>query len=173
MFKPIEFHLPVVTSTNDYAKELLSTYPYVLVSALHQTAGRGRKSREWIGDYGSNVYMSIATKHSHSLSTEDLSSYMWRGALAVVGALRKASSDVSFRIKYPNDIQANVDGQWSKISGILIEHEFHGSVCVNTVVGIGVNVDQTVFPENIGQLCTSLKCLGVSATSEEILSDTD
>jgi biotin-(acetyl-CoA carboxylase) ligase len=64
---PIEFHLPRVTSTNDYARELLRTYPYVLVSAQHQTAGRGRKGRAWIGDHGANIYGMPTRSHRKTL----------------------------------------------------------------------------------------------------------
>jgi len=161
IIEPIEFHLPVVTSTNDYAKELLSTYPYVFVSAQHQTAGRGRNGRTWIGDTQANAYCSIGMRHSQDESIEELSAYMARGSFAVLDTIRAFDSTIELRLKYPNDVQARTENGWSKISGILVEHEFQGQRCITSVIGIGLNVDQTEFPDTITQPCTSLRLLGV------------
>jgi BirA family transcriptional regulator, biotin operon repressor / biotin---[acetyl-CoA-carboxylase] ligase len=166
---PIEFHLPRVTSTNDYARELLRTYPYVLVSAQHQTAGRGRKGRAWIGDHGANIYMSIGIRHADSISPEDLAAFMARGALSVVGMLRTCIPDGDFLIKYPNDVLARTPEGWSKISGVLVEHDFHGSICESSIIGIGVNVEQEEFPETIGQSCTSMRRMGTRCALPDVL----
>ncbi|MCO6466194.1 MAG: biotin--[acetyl-CoA-carboxylase] ligase [Bradyrhizobiaceae bacterium] len=160
---PIEFHLPTVSSTNDYAKELLVTYPYVFVSAMHQTAGRGRKGRSWSGDYGLNAYCSLGIRHTVQLSYEDLSSYMARGALAAIDALRSITDRIQFRLKYPNDVHALTPDGWKKICGVLVEHEFQGDRCMTSVIGIGVNVQQERFPETISTIGTSLYQLGVHA----------
>lgn len=169
MIGPIEFHLPSVTSTNDYARELLRSYPYVFVSAAHQTAGRGRKGKEWLGDHGANIYCSFGLTHSEAVVADDLAAFMARGALATLRTLRVTAPHIAFRLKYPNDVQAHDGATWAKISGVLIEHEFHGSRCTGTVVGIGVNVEQEVFGETIGQPCTSLVLLGVHATFTSLL----
>lgn len=165
----VEFHLPRVTSTNDYARALLTTHERVLVTAQHQTAGRGRNGKTWIGDHGANIYASFGIKHNRRLIAEELASYMARGALSVYDTLRSAVPDRSFRLKYPNDVLVQADDGWSKISGVLVEHEFHGSACVSTVVGIGVNVEQDVFPDTILQRCTSLRRLGISVSIEYLL----
>jgi len=169
MIGPIEFHLPSVTSTNDYAKELLRTYPYVFVSAMHQTAGRGRKGKEWLGDHGANIYCSFGLTHSEAVVADDLATFMARGALATLSTLRMVAPRIALRLKYPNDIQAHNGTGWAKISGVLIEHEFHGSRCTGTVVGIGVNVEQEVFGETIGQPSTSLVLLGVQVQLTSLL----
>lgn len=163
IIEPIEFHLPVVSSTNDYAKELLSTYPYVFVSAQHQTAGRGRNGRTWVGDMQANAYCSIGILHSHEESIEDLSAYMARGSLAVLETIRKHYPSIELRLKYPNDVQARTPQGWAKLAGVLVEHEFQGQRCTTSVIGIGVNINQMEFPETITQPCTSLRLLGVSA----------
>lgn len=158
---PIEFHLPTVTSTNDYARELLVTYPYVFVSAMHQTSGRGRNGKHWEGDYGLNAYCTLGLRHGSPVVVEDLAAYMARGSLAVVEALRSVAMNVKFRIKYPNDVQALTQDGWKKISGVLIEHEFQADRCISTLVGMGVNVQQELFSDTILPLGTSLHLLGV------------
>ena len=167
--EPIEFHLPEVTSTNDYAKELLGTYPYVFVSAQHQTKGRGRNGKDWIGDHFANAYCSIGIAHTQNESIEELSAYMARGALAVVDTLRGIHPDIRIRLKYPNDVQAFENGSWSKLAGILVEHEFRGMHCSSTIVGIGINVDQALFPETITQRCTSLRLLGLHSDVDRVI----
>ena len=157
---PIEFHLPTVSSTNDYAKELLETYPYVFVSALHQTAGRGRNGKEWHGDIGQNAYVSLGITHTVEPAIEELSSYMARAALAMIATLRSTVPSATFRLKYPNDVQALTEGGWAKIGGALIEHQFQGDRCVSTIIGMGVNLLQEQFPETINQPCTSVHRLG-------------
>lgn len=161
IIEPIEFHLPVVTSTNDYAKELLSTYPYVFVSAQHQTAGRGRNGRTWEGDMQANAYCSIGIRHSNDETVEELSAFMARGSFAVLETIRELYPSIILRLKYPNDVQAKTGDGWAKLAGVLVEHEFQGQRCCTSVIGIGVNIDQLDFPETITQPCTSLRLLGV------------
>jgi len=168
-----EFHLPRVTSTNDYAKQLLDSYSFVLVTAQHQTQGRGRNGKTWIGDHGANIYASFGIRHGDGaglvLSPEDIASYMARGALSVYETLQDHLPETSFRLKYPNDVLATTATGWSKVSGILVEHEFSGNVCASTVVGIGVNVEQEEFPDTIAQPCTSLRALGSQISTDRIL----
>jgi len=156
----IELHLPDVTSTNDYAKELLRTHPAVFVTALHQTAGRGRNGKDWLGDYGLNAYCSVGLAHGGPVSVDEAASYMGRGALSVINALRAVAPSQTFRLKYPNDVQGWTGGQWAKIAGTLVEHEYMGDRCTSTVIGMGVNIGQKTFPENIAQPSTSLFLLG-------------
>lgn len=150
------FHLPSVTSTNDYAKELLVTYDRVMVSAEHQSAGRGRNGKAWYGEQHKNIYCSFGIRHITQPHVEDIPLYMARGAIAVLDTLRGIAPNIVLRLKYPNDIHVRSTDGWRKISGILVEHEFIGSTCVSSVIGIGINIEQTVFPDAITQPCTSL-----------------
>lgn len=166
---PIEFHLPSVTSTNDYAKELLSTYPFVFVSAQHQTSGRGRKGRTWQGMFGQNVYCSLGVRHAGAMSLQDVSSYMWRGALAVIRTLRSIDAEHKFRMKYPNDIEALDQETWKKIAGILVEHEFQADRCLASIIGIGINVLQLNFDDL--PTATSLSALGTVADVDRVINE--
>ncbi len=154
------FHLPSVTSTNDYAKELLATFDHVMVSAEHQSAGRGRNGNAWYGEQHKNIYCSFGIRHITQPHIEDIPLYMACGATAVLDTLRAIAPKLELRLKYPNDIHVRSSDGWRKISGILVEHEFVGSVCVSTVIGIGINIEQTVFPDTISQPCTSLRIEG-------------
>jgi biotin-[acetyl-CoA-carboxylase] ligase BirA-like protein len=140
----------------------------VLVTAQYQSSGRGRNGRTWQGDHGANVYASFGIRHSHEQNAAELSSWMGRGALAVLAVLRTFLPTQRLRLKYPNDVQAFDEG-WKKISGILVEHEFLGSQCTSSIIGIGINVEQLVFSDTIAQPCTSMQRLGASCTVQMVV----
>ena len=93
-------------------------------------------------------------------SIGELASYMAQASLATISTLREHAPEITFRLKYPNDVQAWTNEGWAKIAGALVEHQFHGDRCVSSVMGVGVNLLQQHFPETIDQLCTSLTQLG-------------
>ncbi|MCE5305363.1 biotin--[acetyl-CoA-carboxylase] ligase [bacterium] len=155
------YNLSEVTSTNDYARELLSQNNLVLVSALNQTEGRGRKGNNWFGSYGKNLYISFGIKHQNTISPNQLASLQAMSALIVKKALRTVTNSDIFYIKYPNDIYAKDANGFKKIAGILLEHNFSGSVCINTIIGIGINVLEDNFPIELANNATSLKMLNL------------
>lgn len=167
--QPYTIHLQSVSSTNDYAKELLTQHPYVVVSAEHQTSGRGRNGKVWHGDEHKNVYCSFGIRHSVPPTHNELPLYMARGALAVLETIRALIPTAQLRLKYPNDVHALEGNRWSKISGVLVEHEFLGSTCTTTIIGVGINVEQTVFPETIDQPCTSVCRIANGVEVEHVL----
>ncbi len=136
---------------------------------MHQTSGRGRKGRAWVGDFGSNVYCSLGIQHRGTVVIEELAAFMARGALAALHTVRQFAPSHTFRMKYPNDVQALTPNGWAKIAGVLVEHEFQGDRPTTTIVGIGLNVEQVVFPDTISQPATSLKQLGINASAKDVL----
>lgn len=100
---------------------------------------------------------------------EELAAYMARGALAALHTVRQFAPFQTFRMKYPNDVQALTPNGWAKIAGVLVEHEFQGDRPTTTIVGVGLNVEQVVFPDTISQPVTSLKQLGINASAKDAL----
>lgn len=92
-----------------------------------QTAGRGREGRVWVSPPG-NLFATICVEPPRSRNPAQLA---FVAGLAVVDALREATPDVRFSLKWPNDVLAS----GRKISGILIEAGENGYA-----VGIGVNL---------------------------------
>ncbi|MBU3698827.1 MAG: biotin--[acetyl-CoA-carboxylase] ligase [Candidatus Kapabacteria bacterium] len=167
----IQIHLDQVTSTNDVAKEFLRDVDRVVVTADHQTSGRGRRGRDWYDAPGQSVLFSFGFRNESDRPTRDLAADMARGCLAVMATLRLYGHADQFRCKYPNDVQGRDVNGWSKLAGILVEHEFVGSHCQSTIIGIGINVLQESFPETIGQPTTSLMRLGISREPKQVASD--
>ncbi|MCX7909160.1 MAG: biotin--[acetyl-CoA-carboxylase] ligase [Ignavibacteria bacterium] len=155
------YHFDTVTSTNDFAKELLQKNELVIVSANFQTKGRGRNNNVWTGNYGQNIYISFGIKHNQMKRIEEVAHFQGLGAIVVLSTLRQISNSNIFKLKYPNDVYAKIsEGNYKKIAGILVEHQFLGELCTSTVLGIGINVNQTEFNNEIANIATSLKLLG-------------
>jgi len=179
-------HFQEIESTNNYALELLNSKEKIIVTADHQTKGRGRNKKKWEGEYGVNVYFSLGIKHdtdynklrnykkineSNKFRFNHLYTYQSIGCLAVRNTLAKIKGKNIFKIKYPNDVYARcVDDIFRKISGSLIEHNISGSECKTTVIGIGINNQQKIFSQSIIDNTTSLVLLGKEIENEKIIS---
>jgi BirA family biotin operon repressor/biotin-[acetyl-CoA-carboxylase] ligase len=125
-------------STNDEAKALLKqgAREGTVVKASTQTAGRGRRGRQWISEPG-NLYFSFILEPECSLVQASQLSFVV--AIAVGEAILpflKTPDILSY--KWPNDLLLNKE----KVAGILIETESDGGQMVDAcVVGIGVNLN--------------------------------
>ncbi len=139
----LQFHiLDRVDSTNNYAmgrlREGLAEHGEVYF-ALEQTAGRGQRGKSWVSEPGENIMMSMVF----------LADTAWSGApfifnMAVALVCRDFLSELiseKINIKWPNDIYIND----RKAGGLLIENSFRGQAWNGAVIGIGINVNQSVF----------------------------
>jgi len=166
-----------LTSTNDELKRFASqnapegTVIYTRV----QTAGRGRLGRSWAGEPGACLMFSLLLRPvfpgSLTQNNVDIAPYKpmplaeaaaWSLAagLGVCRAIRRVA-DVDAMVKWPNDVVA--DGR--KLCGILTEHV--AGDCL--ITGIGVNVNQIAFPEEISGKATSLRMLAGREIDSDIL----
>jgi BirA family biotin operon repressor/biotin-[acetyl-CoA-carboxylase] ligase len=127
-------------STNDKVLELLAQgYPEgATVIAQHQTNGRGQQHARWESEKGLNLTFSVALRPTFlpAASMFYLSKIV---SLGVVGYLLREG--IKAAIKWPNDIYVNDE----KICGILIEQSISGAHIAQSVVGIGLNVNQRQF----------------------------
>jgi BirA family biotin operon repressor/biotin-[acetyl-CoA-carboxylase] ligase len=130
--------LPIIDSTNRYALD--AAREGLLVRAGAQTAGRGRRGRSWFSPDGLNLYMTV------TLSPPE-ERYPLIAGISVRAALSRLLGAVSFEIKWPNDIICS----GRKVCGILCETR--GNI---TAVGIGINVNQETWPEDLRDTATSL-----------------
>ena len=127
-----------------------------VVSALHQTAGRGRRSRSWWDAPGESLLVSVLLRPPIAPALAPQLTLVT--AVAVVDALRSAAC-VSARIRWPNDVTA--DGR--KLCGILAEASSgRDGRLEHVLLGIGINVNQTSFPPEIAERATSLRLLAAA-----------
>ncbi len=119
-------------STNDMAKIAAANVQNAAFIAGEQTAGRGRKGREWISGRGQGVYLSILTRPN--LSAKSVSGITLMAALVVCEAIEIISSETP-RIKWPNDIVMG----GKKCAGILTESMINPDGVEYVICGIGIN----------------------------------
>lgn len=170
MFEVPYFHFERVSSTNDVTKELLRKYGCVFVSSDYQYNGRGRKGRVWEGDSHKNIYLSYGINETKQKSIKNKVLYQIIGCLAVESTLKEIAPQLMIKLKYPNDVYvAYQDGQYKKISGVLSEHSYSGNICTESILGIGINVDQTEFDKSIVGKATSLRLLGFHSNIDELI----
>jgi len=132
-----------VDSTNEMVFKLLKkgVNPPIAVVSEKQTKGRGRYGRKWYSEKG-GIYLSFGLKGSFGL----LKKLTLFSSLAVVEVILKKTS-IFPEIVLPNDIYF----EGKKLSGIL--GEIRGE---DIAIGIGLNVNQTNFPEEVREKATSL-----------------
>lgn len=163
------YHFKTISSTNDYAIDLLRVDSPVVVTADSQWLARGRNYRQWYGDFVGNIYCSIAFRHDEPIRKDKKFIHYAIGTLAAKYALRFTCGKDIFFIKYPNDILAlDSEGRFPKIGGVLVEH-YDDNIINATVIGIGINILQTEFPADIAKNTTSLKLLGFEYSHKDVL----
>lgn len=169
MMEVQHYHFERVASTNDVAKELLTNHDSVFVSADYQYNGRGRKGRIWEGESHKNVYLSYGVNELKKKSLENKVLYQIIGCLAVEETLSHFIELSRIKIKYPNDVYVTDGEKYRKISGVLSEHNYSGSVCEESILGIGINVNQTEFGNVLEEKATSLRILGIKTELDQVL----
>jgi len=116
-----------------------------------QTAGRGRRGREWVSPKGSGIWMSLLFKPDITPTKASMLTIVT--AMAMTAAINDLLPDMDCKIKWPNDIVLN----GKKICGILTEMSAELEYIHYVVIGIGLNVNTLDFPEKIKEIASSLK----------------
>ncbi|HTG65482.1 MAG TPA: biotin--[acetyl-CoA-carboxylase] ligase [Flavobacterium sp.] len=134
--------LDAIDSTNDFLKGLAGTQElenFTVVTAENQTKGKGQMGAVWNSERSKNLIMSVFVR-GLLVDAEGIYKLNIATALAIVEVLKKFKIQ-NLSIKWPNDIMsANF-----KIAGILIENSFKSDGTISSVIGIGLNVNQTDF----------------------------
>tara|TARA_R110001583_G_scaffold123082_1_gene274395 strand:- start:15966 stop:16703 length:738 start_codon:yes stop_codon:yes gene_type:complete len=158
--------LNAIDSTNSYIKKLVAKSTlesYTAVVAKEQTLGRGQVGTTWVSEVGKNLTFSVLINFENFKIHHQFYLSM-AVSLGVFNAINK-NVKIDMAIKWPNDILAGKD----KIAGILIENIIRGVGIRQSVIGIGLNVNQQNFPKNIGA-ATSLKNIyGIDFDTDELL----
>lgn len=140
----------VTDSTNLRAKELAGEGTHgTLILADRQTAGRGRRGRIWESEAEENIYMSLYLRPEFSPVKASMLTLVM--AYSVEEALRKKWK-IEAQIKWPNDLVLNK----KKICGILTEMTMDGRKIQSVVIGVGINLGNKEFPEELRDSATSI-----------------
>jgi BirA family biotin operon repressor/biotin-[acetyl-CoA-carboxylase] ligase len=155
-------HLAETDSTNRYARERVAWPGVVLITTDHQTAGRGQRGNSWESEAEKNLLFTLALpiqgiKASEQFAISELI------AVSLCDVLSQYAQDI--RIKWPNDIYYKD----KKLSGILIEHDIEGSHIARSLIGVGLNVNQTHFVSDALNPISLAQILGHDVEREPLL----
>lgn len=135
-------YVPECHSTNSLLSEMLQLEPVpegTVVITSNQTAGRGLRSNRWWAEPDANLTFSLLVQPHFLTAQRQFVLTQWV-ALAVAETLDRFIPGVA-RVKWPNDLL--LEGK--KVGGILIENALSGDVISQSIVGIGLNVNQREF----------------------------
>ena len=137
--------LNAIPSTNTFLKELSANEylpEFTIVVAENQQEGKGQRGSNWTTEVGKNLTFSLLIKN---ITTNHDSIFVLNNlvANALLNTLNKFQIP-NVSIKWPNDI---LSGK-KKVAGILIENSFKSANEITSIIGIGLNVNQTNF-ENL------------------------
>ncbi len=163
------YHFYTVDSTNAFALRLLEHGYKVaegtVIIAESQTAGRGRLGRSWHSERESGLYLSMVLYPKAPPSLAPLLTLAT--TIAAHNAIERATQ-LDVDIKWPNDLL--IGGR--KVSGILAEMQAEVDRIKMMIIGIGINVNQDSFPDDIAGRATSLRLFSGRLQSRiEILVD--
>ena len=136
--------LNATESTNDYLKQLNkenNLENYTVVCADSQTKGKGQMGAQWISEPGKNLTCSVLIKNITSFQTS-IFDYNVAVAVAIFEVLQTLEIP-KLNIKWPNDILA----ESKKIGGILIENSVKAAGTIDSIIGVGLNVNQIDFTQ--------------------------
>jgi BirA family biotin operon repressor/biotin-[acetyl-CoA-carboxylase] ligase len=157
--------LGAIDSTNEFLKGLSHKQEldnFTVVIAEKQTKGKGQMGSVWEAEEGKNLIVSVFIKDS-SLNINQIYNLNIAIAVAVVATL-EIYNIPNLSIKWPNDIMSSN----LKIGGILIENSLKSDGAISSVVGLGLNINQTNF-DNLPKASSLAVICGVEFNKEQLL----
>lgn len=159
-----------IDSTNSEARRQLPVNAKMSVyAAKFQTAGRGQRGNKWSSAAGQNLTFSVLLNLAHpqmpDLAVQDQFLLSIVASLSVSDLLQKLN--IRNSIKWPNDIYIGR----RKVCGMLIENIVGNAGLEHSIIGIGLNLNQTEFPPELVNPTSVLVCSGLKTVPEEVLDD--
>lgn len=155
--------LDEVNSTNSYLHDYVDgeQHDITIVTARHQTAGRGQGTNKWSSEKGVNLLFSILV---HPVNVPITSQFLlsMAEALSLYDVLTDYTEGIS--LKWPNDVY------WhdKKISGTLIETAIAGGRLKNVIFGSGININQRSFDASLPNPVSLFQILGHETSTDEV-----
>ena len=157
--------LDAIDSTNSFLKNMatkVSVDNFTVVVAKNQTSGRGQMNANWIVDAGKSLTFSVFCKFSN-LTIANFKYLNYCVSLSVYEAVKYLKLP-RLAIKWPNDIMS----ENKKVAGILIENILSLTKISSSVIGIGINVNQNSFSNDLPN-ASSIKIITGKDTDLDLL----
>ena len=165
---PFSFiNLPQTASTNTYLEELLFSTSflseYTVVTTPDQVSGKGQGENIWYSSPKKNIQFSLLLKPSFLLASQQFRLNMMV-SIALVNALKELLPSQEISIKWPNDIYIGN----KKVAGILIKLFVQREKIDNAIIGIGINVNEMNFPEDIPNPISLIQLSGKEYADQKV-----
>lgn len=160
--------LDAIDSTNTFLKELAQNTDlenYTVVTAKSQKKGRGQMGTAWISEPGKNLLCSVYVAFD-GLLVKDKVLLNFAVSLAIVDVL-EVMSLTRLAIKWPNDILSSN----AKLCGVLVESVMRGKEIESAIIGIGLNVNQEVFPKHLQKVTSMYNEMGQFFDLDKVLEE--
>lgn len=136
-----------------------------LLAAEHQSAGRGRRGRQWVSPLASNLYWSIGWQTQ--MPVQQLGGLSLVVGLAIINALGNLGVK-GVQLKWPNDIRY----QGKKLGGILIELSGDVAGALQVIIGVGLNMQMgATAAQQIDQQWMNLNEIGPEISRQQLLTE--
>lgn len=146
VFGKVCYHLDEIDSTNTFLQKLIKSEKVpegTIVTAKHQTAGKGQRGNTWKDEPNLNIAMSLYLCPAFL----PVSQQFFLNKMVCLGVKDALDTYLStkVKIKWPNDLYVDE----KKLGGILIETSSLGKNINEAIIGIGINVNQVGFPADL------------------------
>lgn len=155
-------HIDETDSTNNWLRNRTEAQTSCVVVADFQTSGRGQGSNKWESERGQNLLCSILL-HPKDIPANKQFLISIAMANSIAKVVSKYVKNVS--VKWPNDIYVGD----RKICGILIENRLQGDVIKDSILGVGLNVNQLRFVSDAPNPISLANLTGKSFDRDELL----
>lgn len=153
-----------IDSTNNFAKEWLRNHKLdsnCVIATNEQFSGRGHQSNKWLTQPGKNLIFTIVK--SIQLPVKNQYTLSQAVCLGIIDFLTE--NDIEATVKWPNDIYCGD----MKIAGILVENILRGTDIRQSIIGVGLNANQIVFPPEAGRPCSMQQLTGMTYDLKKLL----
>jgi BirA family biotin operon repressor/biotin-[acetyl-CoA-carboxylase] ligase len=157
--------LDAIDSTNEFLKGLSAKQAvenFTVVTAEDQTKGKGQMGSAWVSETGKNLIMSVLIR-DFAKNSSQIFDVNIAVSVSIIQALEEFGIP-ELSIKWPNDIMSYD----KKIGGVLIENSIKSKGIIFSIVGLGLNVNQTDF-EQLPKASSIAAICNTSFDKEEIL----
>jgi BirA family transcriptional regulator, biotin operon repressor / biotin---[acetyl-CoA-carboxylase] ligase len=148
--------LKVVDSTNAHAHLLMDQgkdEEGMVILSLEQTAGKGQRGKAWESVSGMGLFASIILKPENTRADHQF--FLNKAITLGVADYIEGKTGYKTKIKWPNDLMVKD----AKIGGLLIENTLRGNMISGVIAGVGINLNNTNFPEVFETPASSFKML--------------
>lgn len=143
-----------IDSTSSYLKRNFDILDdFTIVETNYQSLGHGRFSRKWISNKGENLLFSLLIKNKNIIQYMNKLSVFC--SYILMESLLKFYPELDINFKWPNDVYVGN----KKVSGILLETHMSNNEIDGIIIGIGINLNQTEFDEEIKNKASSIRLL--------------